>query len=170
MFFQPKCTFLSYTFCILVKCLQIIPVFSTLKIAYFLYWGHNFLFTLYILDNLHFFCKCFTKIFFVLLSDFLFDNFFNGIKVIIFKNIVLETFQLLIAKGATMMPIYCFLDAAFAIDVPAPRDIAVIYWIQAYCTLKFSLQFLRINFKVNMILFCVDHDLPDFLFKDEYLK
>ena len=71
--------------------------------------------------------------------------------MIIFKNIILEILKLLITKWATMMSIYRLLDTAFAINMPTSRYITVANLVEAYSTLKLSLQFYWTYFEVYVV-------------------
>jgi hypothetical protein len=83
--------------------------------------------------------KGFSKIFIVFFSDLLFDNFLDGIEMIIFEYIVFEIFQLLITERTSMMPIDGLLNARPAIHMPAPSNVTVSDRIKTDCTLELSL-------------------------------
>lgn len=72
--------------------------------------------------------------------------------MIIFEYVIFEIFKLLVTKWAAMMPINCFLNTRLAIHMATSCYVTIINWIETYCTLKLSLQFLWIDFEVNMVL------------------
>ena len=50
------------------------------------------------------------------------------------------------------MTIYCLFNTWFTVHMTTSRYITIAYRIQAYSTLKLSLEFLRVYFKVDVVL------------------
>lgn len=76
--------------------------------------------------------------------------------MVIFEYIVLEVFELLIAKRTSMVPIDCLLNTGFAIYMSTSRYVTIINGIKANCTLKLSLKFLWTDLEVDVILWLFD--------------
>ena len=68
--------------------------------------------------------------------------------MIIFKDILFELFELLIAKRATVMPINRFFDASPTVYMPASCNIAIVDRIQTDSALELLLQLLDVYFEV----------------------
>ena len=131
-------------------------------IKYLLNWSHEFLFTYDILFNFIFLGKGLSKILIIFLSDLLFDNFLDSVKVIILENVILEILELLITEGTTMMPIDCLLDTGSAIHMTASGDVAISDGVETDCTLELGLKLLWTDFEVDVVLL-FDHHCGLFL-------
>jgi hypothetical protein len=81
------------------------------------------------------FIQIFTSLYFFLLFYYLLD----GIEMIIFEHISLKLLNLLIAKRASMVPIYNFFDACFTKYMPASSYVCIFNLIQTNCALKLCL-------------------------------
>ncbi len=92
--------------------------------------------------------------------------------MIIFENVILKVFQLLIAEGTAMMTVYSLFDTAFAVYMAASCNVTIINWVEAYCTLKLCLELLWVYFKVDvtLVLFVYHHWSKAFLFADWVYK
>ncbi len=101
--------------------------------------------------------KGFSKIFIVFFSDLFFDNFLDGIEMIIFEYIVFEIFKLLITERTAMMSIDSLLNARPAIHMPAPSNVTVSDWIKTDCTLELGLKLLRAYLEVSMVGLLLNH-------------
>jgi hypothetical protein len=115
------------------------------------------LLALEILLNFDILRKGFSKIFIVLFSDLFFDNFLDGIEMIIFEYIVFEIFELLITERTAMMPIDSLLNARPAIDMPASSNVTVSYRIKTDCTLELGLKLLWAYLEVSMVGLLLNH-------------
>ena len=99
----------------------------------------------------------FTQILIILFSDFLLDNFFDGIEMIILEHIILEILEFLITEGTTMVAIDCLLNAWPAVYMAASGNVTVIDGIETNCTLKLGIKPLWIDLKVHVVLLFDDH-------------
>mgnify|MGYP003554419235 CR=1 FL=1 len=71
--------------------------------------------------------------------------------MVVFEDVKLEVFELLVAEWAAMVSCHWLLYAMFAVDVSAAGDIAVVDWVEADCTLKFVLEFLCVYSKIVVV-------------------
>jgi len=51
--------------------------------------------------------------------------------MVVFEHIHLEVFEILVAERTAVMTPHCLLDAMAAVNMSAPGDVAVSYWIEA---------------------------------------
>ena len=56
--------------------------------------------------------------------------------MVVLKDICFEIFKLLGAERTTVMSANCLLNAAFAVDMAAPGDVAIADWTATNLTLK----------------------------------
>ena len=56
----------------------------------------------------------------------IFDDFADGIKMIVLEDIFSEFLEILSTERASMVPVDCLLDAFFAVDMSASRDVTIL--------------------------------------------
>lgn len=132
-------------------------IFYFKRTKYLLNWSHEFFFTYDIFFDFIFLQKSLSKILIIFLSDLLFDNFLDGVKMIILENIIFEILELLITEGTTMMPIDCLLDTGSAIHMTASGDVAISDGVKTDCTLELCFEFLWTDFEVDVVLLFDHH-------------
>lgn len=59
--------------------------------------------------------------------------------MVVFEDVGLELFELLVAKWAAVVTIYSLLNAGFAIYMAAARYVTVVDGVQTDCALELSL-------------------------------
>jgi hypothetical protein len=68
--------------------------------------------------------------------------------MVIFEDVILKIFKLLIAERTSVMSVNSLLNTAFAVDVAATCNIAVVNGVQTDGTLKLNFQFIWADFEV----------------------
>lgn len=87
------------------------------------------------------------------------DNLFDGVEMIILKDISFELVERLITKRTTMMSIDSLLYAFPTIYMSTSSDIAIFNGIQTHCTLKLRLELACVYFEgvagvwINVVIY-----------------
>jgi len=76
--------------------------------------------------------------------------------VVVLKQVILG--KIGIAEGATMVTINSFVDATTAIDVPTPRDVAVIDLVEADVAQELLLQGAQAYLEIAVATFLLHSD------------
>ena len=132
-------------------------IFYFKRVKYLLNWSHEFFFTYDVLFDFTFLWKGLSKILIIFLSDLLFDNFLDCVKVVILEYVILKILKLLITKGTTMMAIDCLLNTGPAIYMTASRDVAISNRVETDCTLELCFKLLWTNLEVDVVLLFDHH-------------